>query len=275
MKAIAQMTGVIFATDSLNKVVYFKQFKNLYQNSHLAKDWSDKVDISKAKRSSIIPGYARRNYFKYKVDSSDQEQFIEGDADGYFDVDDENLALEKTIATLPFAGTHESRYFLQGTGTGIPTPQILMQKPITIPDDPEFQVKVLPRVLYDLTIDPADLPDDPIVLTDGTTTAAIGSGFFLAFCYFVNPHLFPVPGSPVLKYLDWNSILLDHYTELQLMLFRAKLLKVPANITAVDIETRDHFIPIYLKQEAANFYLNKIDRHVNDGRLTEIHLIRM
>jgi hypothetical protein len=275
MKAVAQMTGIIFATDALNKIVYFKQFKNLYENSHLAKDWSGKVVISKAKRSSIIPGYAQRNHFKYKVDSSEYERFIPGDADGFFDVDDQNLPEEKTIATLPFAGTFESREYLAGSGSGIPVPSILMQKPISIPDDPAFQVKVLPRVLYDLFIDADDLDGDPFTLTDGTNSLAFPAGMYIPFCYFVTPHSFPVPGSPALKYLDWDSMLQDHYTELQRMLFRAKLLKVPAYISAVDVETRDHFIPIYLKQEAANFYLNKIDRNVNDGRLTEIILIRM
>lgn len=59
------------------------------------------------------------------------------------------------------------------------------------------------------------------------------------------------------------------------MLIKVKLLKVDTDLKPTDIENLDHFIPIYLKQFAAYFYLNKIDRYVNDGRLTDIQLIRM
>lgn len=272
LKTIAQLYGIVYTTDSLNKIVYFQQFKKLYSNKPLALDWSKKIDIRTAKIEYQIGNYAQKNYLRWKVDSGDKE-FIAQSADGLIPIDDTTLPESKDLVTLPFAATFEGYYL-----DGIRVPVIRKIKPPNVPDDPSFSIGTLPRLLYDFPVQASDVPGAGIVFTDNTSSVTPAGANPVPFCYFQYNQPFPgigVTATTIVSLLKYQDLINYHYKELILMLIRVRLLKVDTVLDPTDIENLDHFIPIYLKQFTAYFYLNKVDRYVNDGRLTPTQLIRM
>lgn len=273
LKSIAQMFGIVYTTDSLNKIVYFHQFKKLYQNKPFARDWTSKVEVRSANLEYKIGSYAQNNFLRWKEDSNDLE-IVKKSADSFIPIDDLTLPESKDLVVLPFAATFEGYYV-----DNVKIPVIRKQKAPTVPDDTTFQISSEPRLLYDYTVNTNNVPGTVFTFTD-TVATHVNSAFDpVPFCYFQFPEPFlavgVTAGVTMIHILNFKDLIVDNYLELSLMLAQARLLKIDANINPTDIEILDHFFPIYLKQFAAYFYLNKIDRYVNDGRLTNIQLIRM
>jgi hypothetical protein len=254
------------------KIVYFHQFKKLYDNKPRAKNWTNKIDMRSRKVEYKVGSYAQKNVLKYKEDKNDKE-FILNSADGSLTVADENLATKKDLFSLIVAGTYETSQYLGG----LQAPIIRKIKALPDPDD-SFSVSTEPRLLYDFVM-PGE-PDGsgplavPITLTDGTTTVTQDTQIPLPYFATIPPAL-TLSFGPIGRSLAWQNLLIYYYKELSLMLDKAKVLQVEAEITPQDIAELDQLTPIYLDQEAAYFYLNLLDKFVNDGRKSSLELIRL
>lgn len=80
----------------------------------------------------------------------------------------------------------------------------------------------------------------------------------------------------IMTHIPAQSLVDTYYDKLiNNMLVRAKCLQVELFLTERDIEELDFFIPIYLAQFGAYFYLSKIDNFMKGNRLTKVELIRL
>ncbi len=80
----------------------------------------------------------------------------------------------------------------------------------------------------------------------------------------------------ILNHIPAQSLIDIYYDKLANgMLVNAKCLLVGLLLSERDIEELDFFIPIYLAQFGAYFYISKIDNFMKGNRLTKVELIRL
>ena len=92
------------------------------------------------------------------------------------------------------------------------------------------------------------------------------------------PHLVKItpPGSQVLiNHITAQSLIDTYYVDLTTkMLVEAKRVEALFNLTEIDIEAFDPFIPIYISYYGAYFYVEKIN-NFQKGKLTKVNLIKL
>jgi len=253
IKAIANMFCLFVETDEHTKDVSFTTFETISDNRSVAKDWSDKLDMNSSKIAFRIGNYGQKNYFKYSVDSNDTD-VTEGFADHYFSIDDETLPNEVTVVELPFAATKMTTKLM-----GLKVP--LIRK---IDEDGNFAIDTFPRVLYDNT---SDITGDNIILND-TTNLTSASPFItnVPLAYFID--------EGKVNNLGFANSLLENYSDFEQLFNRMKVVTAKLNLNLVDVVTFSHFIPVFLEQHAAFFYVNKIS-NFKANELTTVELIRL
>lgn len=266
IKAIAQIGAITFQPELNTNIVRGESFAFIAKNKSNALDWSDKLHIQKDEAGNeIVPiafrfgKYGQKNSFKYKED----ENVTTGIGDGEFTVDDETLPGIEEQVKLPFSGSDMIER-LDSTNP-VKVPRINRFDETASPVVPS--IKTEPRLLI-LDLHPDISGEDVSSLTynDGTSSASITTD--VPYCYFIHPDKE--------QNLGWNnSLLRDNYSEIVSMLNRAKKIRVKFKLNSIDIQNVDHFRPIYLKQFAAYFYLNKIINYVGANRLTDVELIRL
>lgn len=132
LKNIAQIECVIFQTNSNGNTVQVRQFDEIANNAANAKDWSNKLDLSRESRLTYRLDYAQQNKLKYK----EEEGVIVEGANGIIYVDDTTLPLSKDYFTMAFGAT----MMVKKLG-GLDIAQILLF------EKGELKSKVAPRIL--------------------------------------------------------------------------------------------------------------------------------
>lgn len=245
-KAFVQRYGLTVLVDHAAQVVYTYTMKKVYDNKAFARDWSDKLVERGGEMSFRADGYARSNEIAFK--DNDEDDVTDK---GTFTVADATLDKEKTLFDLPFEA---------GLDWGV------SDKFASIP---VFSVP--------------DLSDE-ITTDDERLMQVEYSGG--------NPHLLrvqtgtwqlnvtnAVPATAELyhraTHVTAQSLIDTYYAELtDSMLIKAKHRVDRFFLTPADIETFDPFVPVYLRQYGAYFYVNKISNFIV-GRLTSVELIKL
>lgn len=252
LQSFAQMFGILFYTDPVTNTIYLRQFKEILDAIPVSKDWSDKLHWEKNKHKTEyrIGSYAQVNNCKYKEDENDEDITLEK-GNGSFSIDDETLEEEKDAFVLSFAATRMER-----------TLEDLNVPLIRRIEDGEFTRKVVPRVLID---DVQNITGNDIIYYQGATTANVNTN--VPLCYFQQAWKTFNLGFD-------DTLLQDNYSELIDILSKSKKLTLLFNLSASDISSLDHFIPVYLSQFGAYFYINKIINWTGRG-MTKVELIRI
>lgn len=253
IKTIAHQFGIVFVPDNINKVIYFKQFSELYANKAAGVyiDMTDKLDVkSEVKVTFRESKYGQKNWFRYKEDN---ENLVSGIGDGYFVIDDENLQQEVDIVTLPFAGTEDVERLI---GLGV----------VRIPKQTGgvFKHKTQPRIVM---LNSATVSGGDVVYTDGTSTLQSSSDIPLT--YFID--------AAFTDSLGFGQFLLtSEYNEfINFMMNRYKKIEAKFHLSVKDVHTYAPFVPWYMSYDGGNyFYVNVIKSFVK-GKLTSVELIRM
>ena len=258
IKTIAQIYGITFVPDNVNKIIYCKQFRELYANKAIANSMKDSAGISKRDVSfpenvkTRFGSYSQKNWMKWKPDALTKSI---GLGDWYFNIDDETIEKEKDMFTLPFAASEDVTRLLGLSVVNIPKlhagiftnntePRLFMLNRIDITDG-----------LGDVVYNPS-LPGETSVSTD------------IPLTYFIDNTKSDSLGFD--KFL-MNS---EYYEFINWMLLHPKIVQARYKLTVADVMNFDHFIPWYDDVFGNYFYVNVIKNFRKD-RVTEVELIRM
>ena len=222
--------------------------KDIIENIPIAKDWSSKT-LNQGKQVSFQLGnYAQINYLKYKEDDNVLPLDF---ANAQINIADTTLAPTVDLFENQFAPTLNRAYL---TGT---IAQIKMIDNTSSSTD--FTIGVSPRILIDQksklpsgkTVTFTDNTSTPVVINDTISTPYFykpDGEFNLCFC--------DMPG---LSNTVQPGLKTKYYPELQKVLTQTKKVVRYLLLSPRDILELDLMIPIYLQQDGAYYYINKID----------------
>lgn len=246
LKDTLQRFGIICQTDNTKKEINFVTFKEIIDNIPIAKDWTKKC-VNQGKNVAFQLGnYSQVNNLTYKQDDA----IIAGYADDVININDKTLsATSQVIIESQFAPSLNTTY-LPGTSTA----QIKMID--TTGDSLDFSIGVSPRILI---IEQLNLftaaNGSSIKFTDGVNNIQvndiISTGYFYKETGKYNLCWKDQPNQPGLRKI--------YYPELEKILKQTKVVNRFFILTPRDISELDLTIPIYLEQDNAYYYINKIN----------------
>ncbi|HTK21824.1 MAG TPA: hypothetical protein VL442_20045 [Mucilaginibacter sp.] len=262
LKDTLQRFGIICQTDNATRTVSFNSLRDIVNNIPIAKDWSSKC-VNQGKQVSFKLGnYAQVNYLKYKED------------DNVLPKDFANSQINISDTTLPASVDLIQSQFAPSLNRPYITGQITQIKMI---DDTsgsmDFSIGVSPRILVNQK---TNLPSGKsVTFTDGTTNIVVND--IISTPYFYKPE-----GDYNLCFCDMpgtaNNILpglkTKYYPELQKVLTQTKKIVRYFLLTPRDILELDLLIPVYLQQDNAYYYINKIDSW-RKGQPCKVELIKL
>ena len=227
----------------------------------MAKNWSSKC-LNQGKQVSFQLGnYAQVNYMKYQDDSA-----VLPSKFGWSQINiaDQTLPPNADLFVSPFAATLNRPYY------GGTIAQILMIDNTSADDI--FSTGVSPRILIDQKLNLAAL-GKTITFTDGNGNNLVINDI-ISTPYFYKPDA-PEPqagyGPASLLFDDLRK---KYYTELEKILRRTKKVVRYIMLTPRDILELDLLIPVYIQQDGAYYYINKIDAW-RKGQPTKVELIKL
>lgn len=243
LKTMAQLFALTFNVEITTKTCTLTQFNELYANKGISRDWGSKlINIDKAKSEFKAP-YSKKN----TVSFSNEEDLAETRGSGYFLIDDETLPDQQEIFQIPFSGSEEFSHV-----SGI--------KSITFPGYDLLEGKFLEltkRIAF--------------IKYDGTGLAITVNGTAVPTPY---PQIWFSTVDRI-ENLDFQNYLFQtYYNKLiemmnQYLKFTGEFLLKP-----IDVYRFNHFIPVYIPQLLAYFYVNKILAYTPSVP-TKVELIRM
>lgn len=284
LKFVLQTFGCMIIANPNDGTVIFGSFKQIVANIPNAMDWSDKcVDMGKQVVFNL-GNYSQVNRLSYQQDDSIPLNFIpKFFADDSIAINDKTLnptAPVQYLFQVPFAPSINRPYF-GGTITQINDPSATPTP---------FSVGNSPRILIDQKIDLRQLGNNADGSTKIVTFADNDQGHedptvtqivngIISVPYFYKPdgdiNLDPAPrhlcfcdkgGMPGLKS--------TYYPEFVNILTDTKKVTRYFYLTPLDIKYFDFLTPVYLRQDNAMFYVNKIDSWTA-GNPCKVELIRI
>jgi hypothetical protein len=163
-------------------------------------------------------------------------------------INDENLAEEKPMIAIPISYSDEVLVL-----DGINVSRINMNIYDPKLDTYNASEKIDPRIIYVKTLSGKNMHIRDV---NGTTLDVIGT---------------PKAGSSI--EISFGS-LGANYAPLANMLYRATLRRLKFNLPVYEVAGLKHNIPVYLRQYAAYFYVNKVNNFVA-GKLCTVDLIKL
>jgi hypothetical protein len=252
IKAFIQAHGLFVNVDRSNETVYTYTAKKIYDNKPYAVDWTHKLSGGQPKMVFDL-GYAQVNSIPMKENSEDE---VEDEAE--FGVEDSTLEVKKTLFELPFEAGYDWAREAKVAGVQV-TDQVANIPVFTKGSDEDATEQE--------NLDASELSTgQPHLVRIGETSRLIKSGEY--------PYAFKI-ACKVASHVSAQELVDTFYSELVSgMLSGSKVLTVELNLSALDIERFDPFVPVYLKQHGAFFYVNKISNFVS-GQLTTVELIKL
>lgn len=213
-----------------------------------AEDWQPRVDgVAPAARLFHLPGTAQRNWFRWKEDKTNPDG-AQGLGDGYLPCPDATLEPEQNVLTLPWAATASS-------DSGLPLLPVYKRRTGSVSVTPEYDTQSpAPRLL---------------VQTTATRTVRF-TGEGARTTRAVSPRISTFAG------LDFAADLLPTwYGHLRAVYARPLLLRPSVRLSIADVTDFDQLRPVWLEQEGAHFYCNKLDFWEEGDASTPVELLRL
>jgi hypothetical protein len=259
LKDTLQRFGIICQTDNANRTISFNSFKDVVVNIPVAKNWTDKCLDQGRAISFQLGGYAQVNNLKYK---EDEAILPKGFADTTIKIKNTNLPASADMIESQFAPTLNRPYL------GSSVARIKMID--TESDSDDFSINVSPRILIDQKY---NLPaDKPVKFTDGNGKTVTVNGV-ISTPYFYKPN-----GEFNLCFGDKPDATVGlkttYYAELEKILQQTKKVVRYFLLNPRDILELDLLIPVYLEQDSAYYYINKIDAW-RKGQAVKVELVKL
>ncbi len=257
LKDTLQRFGILCQTNNTNKSIAFNSFKDIVNNIPIAKDWSSKC-LNQGKQVSFQLGsYAQLNYMQYKTDQNILPLKLGW---SQIQIADKTLPANATLFESQF-GPSLNRPYRSGT-----IGQILMIDKTS--SDNSFSIGVVPRILIDQKL---NLGDNTVTFTDGSNNRVVNDKISIPYFYKPDAPVLPGYGQPNLMFDDLRK---RYYPEFEKILSQTKKIIRYILLTPRDILELDLMIPVYLAQDSAYYYINKIDSW-RKGQPTKVELIKL
>lgn len=245
IKAICKFFGLVPDFDPVSNTLELWNINRLLTNRRIARDWSRYLNVDSMDISYRMD-YARRNHMKWKPD----DDVPEGSGDSFITVSDENLEMEKDLMDMPFSFSAEVIHGGQA--------MCRIGWFETIPGSVEY--KELERVSPRLAV--------RAVVEDNKTTYKMSEPPNTEFS--IN-----APNGRASRSVPLDmSISIGYNSAIVEMLNRSKILRLEFNLPEREIAGLKHYIPVYLEQYGAAFFVKKVDNWVS-GQLCNVELIRI
>lgn len=261
LKDTLQRFGVICQTDNASKTISFNSFKDIVNNIPVARDWSSKC-LDQGKQVAFQLGnYAQVNYMKYQDDSA-----ILPAKFGWsqMNIADQTLPPNADLFVSPFAPTLNRPYY------GGTIAQVLMIDNTST--DNNFSISVSPRILIDQKLNIAAL-GKTVTFTDGNGNNRVINDV-ISTPFFYKPDALELQAGYGRASLLFNDLRKKYYTELEKILWQTKKVVRYILLTPRDILELDLLIPVYIQQDGAYYYINKIDAW-RKGQPTKVELVKL
>ena len=239
VKAIAYMLGVVVIPDENTRTITLRRWNELNERRGEAYDWSSKLDtLKKPEIKFRLGSWAQSNYLKY----APVDDVVEGYGDGVMSIVDDWISPSRDIYVSPFSACMPS-------AGGVP---------------------IIPRQeLVGLSADWVN-GDNPRILMTEVQGSQTVLGVPLAqykFAYFRIP--------TKADSIGWDlNLIPDNYRFVEIMIERPKILTCDFMLGAQDVHDFDHFRPVYIRQFAEYFFVNKISNWIA-SKPTQVELIRL
>lgn len=248
LKDTLQRFGIICQTNNTTRTVKLSSFRDIVNNIPRARDWSSKcVDQGKS-ITFQLGSYAQVNYMKYKEDDNIIPATF---GQSQINIADTTLPATADLFESQFAATMSVPY-VGGTISQI-------QKIEDGTDD--FSIGTEPRILINEQL---PLNGKKIVFTDGSSSVTVNSTVSV-------PYFNKTGGQYSLLY---DYLRDTYYPELEKILKQSKKVVRFLLLTPRDILELDLLIPVYIQQDSAYYYINKIDSW-RKGQLTKVELVKL
>ncbi|MFI5138697.1 MAG: hypothetical protein ACHQIM_12795 [Sphingobacteriales bacterium] len=261
LKDTLQRFGIICQTDNTNKTISFNSFRDIVNNIPIANDWSNKC-LNQGKQVAFQLGnYAQVNYMEYQTDKNILPLKFGW---SQIRIADQTLPANATLFQSPF-GPSLNRPYYGGT-----VARIAMIDPTS--SSANFSLSVTPRILIDQKLNIGAL-GKTVTFTDANGNNRVINDI-ISTPYFYKPNA-PVPeisyGPLSLMFDDLRK---QYYPELEKILTQTKKVVRYILLTPRDILELNLLIPVYIKQDSAYYYINKIDAW-RKGQPTKVELVKL
>jgi hypothetical protein len=261
LKDTLQRFGIICQTDNTNKTVSFNSIRDIVNNIPIAKDWTSKC-LNQGKQVAFQLGnYAQVNYMQYQTD-----QNILPLKYGWSQIRiaDQTLPANATLFTSPF-GPSLNRPYYGGT-----VAQIKMIDDTSGSNN--FSLSVAPRILIDQKLNISNLGKTVTFIDNIANTRVIND--VISTPYFYKPDALELPAGYGPASLMFDDLRKKYYPEMEKILTQTKKIVRYMMLTPRDILELDLLVPVYVQQDSAYYYINKIDAW-RKGQPTKIELIKL
>jgi len=255
LKDVLQRFGIVCQTDSNTRSINFASFKDIVGNIPIAENWSGKCLDQGKSITFQLGNYAQVNYLKYKEDDA---VLPKGFADSQINVKDKTLPASSDLFESQFAPTLNRPYI----GNSISLIKMIEDGST----DNDFGIGVSPRILIDKKIDLRNYGGKTIKFTDGNPANDKYVNDYISVPYFYK--------SGEEYSLLWEDLRKAYYPELEKILQQTKKVVRYFMLNPRDILELDLLIPIYLEQDSAYYYINKIDSW-RKGQPVKVELVKL
>jgi hypothetical protein len=251
-----QRFGIICQTNNTTRMVTFSSFRDIVNNIPIARDWTKKC-LDQGKTVSFQLGnYAQVNTMTYKEDDAILPPKF---GNSQINVKDKTLPLTTALFESQFAPTLNRPYF------GDSIAQILKVDTTNDINEVDFSISTQPRILIDQKLDLRTVNGSPsVTFVDGNNQVTVNDIISV-------PYFYKVAGDFSLL---WDDLRVAYYPELEKILQQTKKVVRYFLLTPQDILNLNLLIPVYLEQDSAYYYINKIDSWRN-GQPTKVELVKL
>ena len=258
IKTICNMFGLIPDVTPRDRKIRFWNYLELYENIFKARDWSAYLSERDDETEFKYGDYARDNYLRYR----ESEDVINDTGTGSMQIDDTTLPAERDVVELPLSTADE--VIILDNIFPVNVSRIAMNKYDI--DDSEYigEKTIDPRIVYVDHI--RDVASPAYEKTMGLrATVAPGATTDV-----------DSPKKSTSIDVSFASLVISNpgYAGLSRLLTKTNLRRAKFNLPVYEVAGLKHYIPIYLSQYKAYFYVNKINNYV-PGKLCTIELIKL
>jgi len=260
IKMICNMFGLIPEAIPRDRKIRFWNYSELYNNVTIARDWSAYLSERDDETEFKFGDYAQDNFLHYR----ESDDVIKDNGRGSMQVEDDTLPAEKDTVELPLSTCDEVTILSNIFSVNISRLAFNKWNAEDAVYDQEKSIDA--RIVYiDRTQSVASPPYEKTFGLRATVAPAAATNIDS-----------PKKASSIevsFSYLVVNTGDFG-YAGLSRLLTKTTLRRAKFNLPVYEVAGFKHYIPIYLSQYKAYFYVNKINNYVS-GQLCTIDLIKL
>lgn len=248
IKLVCNIFGLIPDVTARDKKIKFWNYNDLYDNIPNARDWSAYLSEQDDETEYKFGDYAQRNYIKYK----ESKDVIIGNGDATIEIDDTTLPTEKDVVQFPVSTCDEVT--IDFTAPTVNVSRIAFNN-IDNTGIYKANNSIDSRIVY--------------------VKEATGKTFKVWDTVAMNVNSISISNPKIASSLGVSgSYIVTNYGGLSRLLTKTNLRRAKFNLPVYEVAGLKHYIPIYLSQYKAYFYVNKINNYI-PGQLCIIDLIKL